>query len=86
VDVAAEDEPADGEDADADATGGGGLGEAEEVVAETGEGDPELGELRLWSNARIVEAGAAVTSQGWRRHLGFILDGLREPLHRASTP
>jgi AcrR family transcriptional regulator len=31
----------------------------------------------LWSNARIIEAGGAMTPDAWRRHLGFVLDGLR---------
>jgi AcrR family transcriptional regulator len=31
----------------------------------------------LWANARIVEAGGTVTPDAWRRHLGFVLDGLR---------
>ena len=35
----------------------------------------------LWSNARIIEAGGTMTPNAWRRHLGFVLDGLRGPGH-----
>ncbi len=35
----------------------------------------------LWSNARIIEAGGTMTPDAWRRHLGFVLDGLRGPGH-----
>lgn len=31
----------------------------------------------MWANARIVEASG--TPDAWRRHLGFVLDGLRTP-------
>ena len=34
-----------------------------------------------WSNARIIEAGGTMTPDAWRRHLGFVLDGLRGPGH-----
>jgi AcrR family transcriptional regulator len=36
----------------------------------------------LWSSARIVEAGSTVAPDAWRRHLGFVLDGLRGPAGR----
>lgn len=36
----------------------------------------DLGPI-MWSNARIVEASD--TPDAWRRHLGYILDGLRHP-------
>lgn len=32
-----------------------------------------------WSITRTIEATADVDPQAWRRHLGFILDGLRAP-------
>jgi AcrR family transcriptional regulator len=33
----------------------------------------------MWSNARIIEASGTEMPDAWRRHLGFILDGLRTP-------
>ena len=32
-----------------------------------------------WAITRTIEATAAVDPEAWRRHLGFILDGLRAP-------
>jgi hypothetical protein len=40
--------------------------------------DDDIGPI-LWSNARIVEASGAAAPGAWRRHLGFVLDGLRGP-------
>ncbi|WP_344312541.1 helix-turn-helix domain-containing protein [Fodinicola feengrottensis] len=37
----------------------------------------------LWSAARIIDATRAVAPHSWRRHLGFLLDGLRTA---AATP
>ena len=31
----------------------------------------------MWSNARLIEAGSTDNPGAWRRHLGFVLDGLR---------
>ena len=32
-----------------------------------------------WAITRTIEATAGVDPDAWRRHLGFILDGLRAP-------
>jgi hypothetical protein len=32
-----------------------------------------------WAIARTIEATASVSPDAWRRHLAFILDGLRAP-------
>ncbi|MGH8880507.1 MAG: TetR/AcrR family transcriptional regulator [Stackebrandtia sp.] len=43
---------------------------------------PDLACL-LWSMTRVIDATAAVAPQAWRRHLGFVLDGLRtDAAHR----
>jgi AcrR family transcriptional regulator len=39
--------------------------------------------LLFWSSDRVLELTAAVAPDLWRRHLGFLLDGLRAP---AVTP
>lgn len=40
-----------------------------------------------WSNARIVEATGAVAPNSWRRHLSFLLDGLRaDRAHPVDEP
>ncbi|HEX6490818.1 MAG TPA: TetR/AcrR family transcriptional regulator [Gaiellaceae bacterium] len=52
---------------------------------------PEDMPLLFWSGGRVLEATTAAAPELWRRHLGFMLDGLRaeaaRPLpHPALTP
>jgi AcrR family transcriptional regulator len=41
----------------------------------------------VWANAQIIEATKAIAPQAWRRHLHFLLDGLRaEAAHPNPEP
>jgi AcrR family transcriptional regulator len=41
----------------------------------------------LWSTTTIIDATAASAPEAWRRHLAFLLDGLRAPAaHPLPTP